>query len=112
MARPRVYTDKQMLDRLRDHTIERLGSIYTVHKPTWNAYLKRMASDPDFGVLVRDVVAESLNKWEQIGIDAIRSDNPNFNANLYRYLTQNKKPFLTHEVLELEARIEALEKHE
>ena len=104
-----AYTDKQILDRLREHLIDNLGSVWTMYKPTWNGVKKRMKTNDAFADKVRGIVCEANHAWEKMGIDALRNDNPSFNVVLYKHFTQNKKAWLSHEVLELDERIEALE---
>ena len=109
MGRPRKYTDKHMLDALREHCVEGLGSTYTVHNPCWNGYLKRMRSDAEFDDLVQNIVAEANYKWEQIGLKALLSNDTDFNVTLFKHYTQNKKSFLSREALEIEERMDAIE---
>lgn len=104
-----AYTDKQILDRLREHLIDNLGSVWTMHKPSWQGVQKRMKKDSGFDEKVRNIVAEANYAWEKIGLTALKEDNTNFNVTLYKHFTQNKKSFLSHEVLELEDRIKELE---
>ena len=108
-----AYTDEQIYDRLREHLIDNLGSVWTMHKPSWQGVTKRMKTNPDFEEQVRDLVAEANHKWESIGITALITNDEKFNVQLYRHFTANKKAFLSHEVLELDERIAELEaKHE
>lgn len=109
MARPQLYSEKQILDRLRIHLIDNMGSVWTMHKPSWEGIKKRMAKDESFGDLVRDCICEANYYWEKMGIDALKGDNTDFNTGLYKHFTANKKSFLSHEVLELESRIQELE---
>ena len=104
-----MYTDKQILDRLREHLIDNMGSVWTMYKPTWQGVLKRMKKDDAFAEKVRNCEAEAMYLWEKMGIDALKGDNTDFNTGLYKHFTQNKKAFLSHEVLELEERIKELE---
>jgi len=105
-----AYTDQQILDRLREHLIDKLGSVWTMHKPSWQGVQKRMAKYPDFEEEVRDIVAEANYQWEKRGIDALLSNDEKFNVTLFKHYTQNKKAFLSHEVLVIDERLEALEK--
>ncbi len=109
MARPRVYTDKQILDRLREHCIDNLGSVHSMHKPSWNGVQKRMKQDEEFSLLVMDLVAEAVHEWEKMGIAALTGNDENFNVQLFKHFTMNKKPFLTHETLEVEKRLNVIE---
>ncbi len=104
-----AYTDKQILDRLREHLIDNRGSVWTMHKPTWQGVMKRMKKDESFAEKVRDCEAEAMHKWERMGIDALLGDGTEFNTGLYKHFTANKKAWLSHEVLELEERIKELE---
>ena len=104
-----AYTDEQILDRLREHLIDNLGSVWTMYKPTWQGVTKRMKTNPDFEERVRGLVAEANHKWESIGITALINNDEKFNVQLYRHFTANKKAFLSHEVLELEDRLKELE---
>ena len=104
-----MYTDKQILDRLSEHLIVNMGSVWTMHRPTWQGVMKRMKKDDTFAEKVRDCEAEAMYLWEKMGIDALRGDNTDFNTGLYKHFTQNKKPFIDHITIELEERISELE---
>ncbi len=104
-----AYTEKQILKRLREHLIDNLGSVWTMHKPTWQGVTKRMKSSPAFTEEVRDIVAKANHKWERMGIDALIENNDLFNVTLYKHFTQNKRAWLPYETLELEDRLVALE---
>ncbi len=104
-----AYTDKQVLARLRLHLITNLGSVWTMHKPTWNGVKKRMIDNPIFEEKVRGLVAEANYKWEKMGITALTTNDEGFNVQLYKHFTANKKAFLSYEVNELEDRIKQLE---
>ena len=104
-----AYTDKQIYDRLREHLIDNLGSVWTMHKPSWQGVQKRMAKDEDFAEKVRDLVAEANYKWEKMGIDALIGNDELFNVQLFRHFTQNKKSFLPYQVLEFEDRLKEME---
>lgn len=112
MARPQKYSDKQILSRLREHCIDNLGSVWTMHNPSWNGITKRMDKDKEFAELVEDVVAEANHKWEKIGLKALLKGDQNFNVTLYKHFTQNKKAFLSHTELEVDERIKALEENQ
>lgn len=104
-----TYTDEYLIKRIHKHLVEDKSSIYTLYKPTWQAYLKRMKDDAEFEDKVKDCMAEGNYMWEQLGLSNMEESNPDFNLGLYKHFTQNKKPWLSHEVLELEERIERLE---
>jgi len=104
-----MYTDQQILDRLREHLIDNLGSVWTMSKPTWQGITKRMKKDAAFEEEVRDIVCEANHQWEKMGIKALVTGDETFNVQLYKHFTANKKAFLSHEVLELEERIKELE---
>ncbi len=110
MSRKIKYTEEQILVRLREHLIDDLGSVYTMHNPTWQGVLKRMAKDADLEELVKGLVAEANHKWEKMGITALTAGDDSFNVQLYKHFTQNKKSFLSYETLELEERMAQLEK--
>ena len=104
-----MYTDKQILDRLKVHCIDDFGSVWTMSKPTWQGIQKRMKKDVEFEEKVRDIVAEALHQWEKMGIDALLSNDEGFNVALFKHYTMNKKPFIDHTTIELEERISELE---
>ena len=105
-----MYTEKQILIRLRKHLIDNMGSVWTMHQPTWNGVKKRMLNDADFEEKVRGLVAEANYVWEKMGITALITNDETFNVQLYKHFTANKKAFLSYEVLDLDERIEAIEK--
>ncbi len=109
MARPQLYTDDEILDKLRVHLIDNLGSVWTMHKPTWEGVKKRINHNEEFGSLVGDIVAEANYTWEKMGITALLASDEGFNVSLFKHYTMNKKAFLSHEVLELDERLKALE---
>lgn len=109
MARPQKYSDDELIDKLHTHLVTNRGSVYSMHNPTWQAYLKRMKTNPEFALLVNNCTAEGFYAWEKYGIDALDGKIENFNTGLYKHFTQNKKPWLSHEVLELDERIKDLE---
>ena len=106
-----MYTEKQILTRLRKHLIDNMGSVWTMHKPTWQGVQKRITSDADFEEKVRDLVAEANHKWEKMGITALVNNDEAFNVQLYKHFTANKKAFLSYETLELDERISKLEEY-
>ena len=103
------YTDKQMLKRLEKHLIDEWGSKFTVSKPTWECYKKRMIKDPVFKSKVDDLVAEADAQWHKMGVTALRASDKDFNANLYKQMTCNKKFAQDYQTLELEDRLSELE---
>ncbi len=109
MGRPRTYSDKFLLKRLREHLIDNMGSIYTMHKPIWATYVKRMKKDERFKELVEDCRAEAEHKWEKWGLSNINGKNPDFNTGLYKHFTQNKKAFRDHNAIETDERLQKLE---
>ena len=106
-----AYTDEHILSKLQSHLVDELCSKHTMSKPTWQGVLKRMAKSEEFSDKVNNIVAEADKKWQLMGITALLENKENFNLGLYKYMTANKKAFLPHEVLELEARIEELEEN-
>lgn len=110
MGKNNSYTDEEILEGLELHMVEGLKSKYTFHDPmTWNGCLKRMDKDKDFKRKVHTIVNRANTAWEEVGLKALTEDNKDFNVALYKMFVGNKRPFLTHEVLELESRIERLE---
>ena len=105
-----AYTEKQILIRLRKHLIDNMGSVWTMHKPTWQGIIKRMEKDPLFAEKVRGLVCEANFVWEKMGIAALITNDETFNVQLYKHFTQNKKSFLTHDSLVTEERLDAIEK--
>lgn len=104
------YTDEEILEGLELHMIEGLHSKYTFYDPmTWQGCLKRMDKDKDFKRKVNTIVNRANAAWEEVGLKALQGDNKDFNVALYKMFVGNKRPFLTHEVLELEDRIVKLE---
>jgi len=104
-----AYTEEFILGRLREHCIDNLGSVWTMHKPTWQGVTKRMKKDEAFAEEVRDIVAEALYQWEKMGITALLTGDESFNVNLFKHYTMNKKPFIDHVTLDLEQRLQELE---
>jgi len=104
-----AYTDEYILDRLKTHCVDEFGSVWTMSKPTWQGIQKRMLKDEAFGEEVRDIVAEALFEWEKMGIKALRENDENFNVQLFKHYTMNKKPFLDNTTIDLEERLEKLE---
>ena len=105
-----TYSDEYLLERMHQHCVEEMLSVYTLHKPTWEIYRRRMAKDAEFAAKVEDCRAEADTKWEKLGLRAMWGKAPEgFNAGLYKHFTQNKRAFLPYEVLEQEERINALE---
>ena len=109
MARPQLYSNKEILDRMRVHLIDNFGSVYSMHSPTWVGIKKRMAKDEELNELVSNIVAEALYAWEKMGIAALLSGDDTFNVALFKHYTMNKASFIDHKALELEERIEQLE---
>ena len=109
MARPQLYTDEEILDKLRTHVVTNMSSTFTMSKPTWQGILKRMNKDEEFKELVNDIVAEGLFQWEQMGIKALLTGDETFNVQLFKHYTVNKKPFIDHMSLEIEERLTELE---
>ena len=109
-----TFTDEQVLKPLRKHMVDNLHSKYSFHKPmTWQGVLKRMERDAEFAVKVNTIENEALEAWETLGITALRSNDENFNVNLFKMYAGSKKSFQSYETLELEERIIKLEdRHE
>ncbi len=105
----KTYSDKQIITKLRKHLITEMGSFYTMHRPSYQAIIKRRKKDAAFNEMVEDVVNEANHKWHKMGLDALTSDNSDFNTTLFKYYTQNKKPFIDNEAIDLEERITKLE---
>jgi len=103
------YTIEEVVTKLRKHLIDDMGSYYTMHKPSHQAITKRMKKDEELRAKVEDVVNEANHKWWRMGLKALVTDNTNFNTNLFKYYTQNKKPFIDHLSIQLEERITELE---
>lgn len=103
-----TYSDDYLLKRLHTHIVKGMKSKYTLFKPTWQAYLKRMDLDADFASKVNDCLCEGDNEWEELGIAATKGE-AEVNAGMYKTMVTNKRFALSHEVLELEERIKTLE---
>ena len=107
----KTYSDKQIIDKLKKHLIDDMGSFYTMSKPSFQAIIKRRKKDPLFNEMVEDVVNESNQKWHKMGLEALLENDTEFNVPLFKYYTQNKKPFLDNEVIKNDERLSALELH-
>lgn len=105
----KLYSDEDIIKKLRKHMINELGSYYTMHKPSEQAISKRRKKDPAFNELVGDVINEANHKWHKMGLKALTTNDTDFNTALFKYYTMNKKPFIDHTTIELEERIAELE---
>ena len=63
MGSGNTYSAEYMLKRMRKHLINEMGSKYTLSKPTWLGYQKRMKKDPDFAAKVADIIAEAAAQY-------------------------------------------------
>ena len=102
-----TYTDRQLLNRLTKHCIELHLSKFTVSRPTWNCYKKRMAENELFENKVQDIMATAEQWWELQGINAL--NDKDYNTGMYAKLTSNKAFMRDHKEIEFEERLEALE---
>ena len=104
------YTDSQILRGLKTHVVNKMLSKYTLYKPmTWQGVLKRMEKSPDFAAKVNTITAEADALWDAMGIKALTERDEAFNVPLFKMYAGSKKSFQTFEVLELTAKVEALE---
>jgi len=109
MGTNNTYTDKQLLTYLHKHVVEDMQPKYTLSKPTFQCYLKRMDKDAEFENKVKSVLAEGEAAWVKLGVEAILDPDTKINVPLYNIMTRAKKSFQSYEVIELESRIERLE---
>ncbi len=110
MARGKAYSDKVLLDRLRDVVVTKGGSKYHTTKPTWNAYRQRGDQDPIFAEKVDAIISEADFNWYRNGIKMMRDpDTTASQVAMFKYLTCSKKSFASYENVELADKIAALE---
>ena len=102
-----AYTEEYLLSRIKEHCIDNHLSKWTITKPTWNGYTKRMKKDPEFASKVEESIALADQHFEKMALDNLL--NKDFNTRLWQMLTKNKPFTKDHATLELEQRIEALE---
>jgi len=102
-----AYTEDEILDSLRVHCIDEHLSKYTKHKPTWQAYLKRMKNDEEFTTKVNELLCEADQWFERQGLAALHDKD--FNNVMFAKLTNNKAFTRDHLDAEMLERIEALE---
>ena len=110
MGLANTYTEKQILDGLRVHMLDNLASKYSMFEPcTWQCVLKRMAKCKKLTNKVNTIVNEHNYLWEQMGIEALKSNDGDFNVPLFKMYASSKKSMQSYEVNELEERINKLE---
>jgi len=105
---PKVYSNKELLEKAFDHLITKKLSVWTLSHPTKQAYDKRCKEDEIFkeqflGIqMMQEQLLETI-LWDNI-------NNKDFNDKLFNIAIRNKRFNRDHFTIELEERIAEMEK--
>ena len=103
------YSNKQIIRRLREHMIKNKKSLYSITKPTRNTILDRVKKDEELRIALEEIEAEHFGLFEARLLESVFEGVP-LDSVAFNIATRNKKAFLSHEVLVLDEKVEALEK--
>ena len=104
------YSTKQIIDRLREHMVDNALSYYTMTHPTYHTVFERIkGGDKKLEKAFNEIKALHWQIFERKLLDALFNGNE-IDMQVFNAATRNKKPFLSYETLDVDARLEAIER--